>query len=523
MKDRVRKRILALILMVAFMTPALSLFNVKDILPLAGFQSLDVIPSLSFANLKTRKYQTAVERRFAKTFFLRSFLYRLRCQAMELPNLGVYHEGKAQDLGQYADGTLFSFGDYFNCYVNPRFGPLEENFGKSLDTIANLRAVLASNGVDMVFVMAADKVQMTKKPLSWLTSALFRRNHEEFQTGYVRHLSSRGIPCFDAYSFLTNEAPRHAESLFPYTGIHWNALGASLVVDELLTRLNRKSDRPYAINRIVGVEETDIRPAPYRDEDIGRLLNLLYNPYLKKNKCYLPTFEHDDFTPNEGGVIVFGDSFTWEIAESLRRSRDFEPGKVLDFDKRVPRAADLMRLGADLRLVIIVYMSPHMLELDKRSYIRNTISPFCKLVNERVATHQVAIGEPITFNAGNGNWYKYFRCGISTPEANWTWTDGHEAVMRFRTASDAPRLSVQIRCASFHHRQHVTVSTGGLAVFDDVCGDGGIEFTFENPGAGKDIELTFNFPEAISPASLGNPNDPRLLALRLRSIVVSER
>ena len=369
--------------MATALIPALQLLKVNDPLPIVGFEKLDAIPKPTIASLTRRAYQTAIEKNYSKQFFLRGTLYRIRCQTMEMANLGKAHEGQNQNIGQYRDGTLFQY-NYFKPYYNRECKVERENVGEALDSIGKLHDILVSNGIDMVFVMATDKVQFTHKPISSPPSFFFEKSHDEFQTTYGQLLSDYGIPFFDTYSFLTNEAPKHAEPMFPYAGTHWNALASSLVVDELLSRLNTSAAKPYSINRFARLEETFEQKGRFADNDIGRLLNLFHNPYLKKNKCYIPIFENEDFTPNEGSVILFGDSFSQMLRKSMAMAKDFAPGKILLCDKRVPSKNELNRIVPDLRLVIFEYMTPNMLCLDKDQRVGGKIPPFCELLKKHL-------------------------------------------------------------------------------------------------------------------------------------------
>lgn len=372
---------------VAFVVPAMSLFKIKDILPVAGFERLEAIPKLSWTSFKTRQMQTAVETRIAKKFFLRGLMYRTRCQFMEFLNLGASHEGYNQGIGQYRDGSLFEYF-YFRDYYNPNCQVKKDIADNVLSAMGELGKVLASNGVDMIFVMAPDKVQFSQKPLAGLTSVLFKKRRDEFQTEFGHLLSSYGISSFDTFSFLTAEAPKHSEPMFPYAGTHWNALASSLVVDELLAQLNRTTPRPYVINHFRGVYETHGKSALFSDEDIGRLLNLLRNPYLAKNKSYLPMFESEEFAPNNGSVIIFGDSFSWGLARSMKLSADFAPEKILVCDKRCPTADELDYFISDLRLVLFVYMTPNMLRLGDHNAIGEKVVPFCHLLENQLRNHK---------------------------------------------------------------------------------------------------------------------------------------
>ena len=300
-------------------------------------------------------------------------MYKARCQTYHWFNFGVYHESK--NIGQFADGTLFE-KRYLEFYCDPQARVSKDAVRQSLSAIAKLQETLAPCGVDVMFVMAVDKIQMTEKPFPWLTEKLFRKHRTEFQSEYEHLLSDYYIKSLDTHALLTNMMPHYAETMFPYAGTHWNALGASLVVEEILTRLNLHSMKPYRLNHFIGVEEC---PRPhYADDDLGKLLNLFFNPYLKRNKRFLPRYERKSFAPNDGSVIVFGDSFSCEITFSLRRAHEFDNRLVLNCNKRLPTDKEYATILPNLRLVIFVYQTPNMLELDNR--FGSQIKKFCTKV-----------------------------------------------------------------------------------------------------------------------------------------------
>jgi hypothetical protein len=136
------------------------------------------------------------------------------------------------------------------------------------------------------------------------------------------------------------------------------------------------------------------------------------------------------------------------------------------------------------------------------------------------AWRKLPLNKPLLFYSSQEQGRRFFSTGLSTVESKWTWTLGHKAVMNFHTRSRAPTLFVRVDCACFHHPQSVVIEANGTVVFDGVCGNGGLDFSFDNPGAGKPVRLDFSFPEAVSPRELGLSRDGRVLALKLRSLTI---
>jgi hypothetical protein len=383
-----KKTIIASLVLLASALPSLHLFGVKDFIKLAGFIKVAPIAKLTVRSFVDRSYQTSLEASYSKSFFLRGLLFKTRCQVYEWVNFGSFHEARDRRIGQFADGTLFS-QTYLETYCNPWSRVSKDNVADSLSAISALKEHLASRGIDLVFVMAVDKIQMTDKPLPWLTKVLFKKRRTEFQTEFAQLLSEYGISSFDTHFFLKEKAHLYAEPMFPFAGTHWNALGSGLVTEELLLRLNAQSNQTYRINRFVGVTETP--EARYADDDLGKLLNLFSNPYLRRNTRYLPKFEDSHFKPNRGSVLLFGDSFSWEIFFSLIRSREFPRKKILICDKRIPSQAEIESVMPDLKLVAFVYVTPNMLNLDQR--FGPKIKKLCEMLQQPQFVNDQAKGE----------------------------------------------------------------------------------------------------------------------------------
>ena len=142
---------------------------------------------------------------------------------------------------------------------------------------------------------------------------------------------------------------------------------------------------------------------------------------------------------------------------------------------------------------------------------------------DRVAfAPNIALGKPVFFKTGRSEGRAFFLEGLSHEEPKGTWTLGRQAVMVFQTSSQAPRLHVQIEGHSFHHPQPVKITVNGDVAFDGVCGKDGFGFWVRNPGPGGAVRLDFELPEAASPASCGISGDRRVLAIFVKSLVISE-
>lgn len=132
------------------------------------------------------------------------------------------------------------------------------------------------------------------------------------------------------------------------------------------------------------------------------------------------------------------------------------------------------------------------------------------------------LGDEIYFNK-DGTSERYCQLGFSVPETENTWTSGYRSYMKFDIGDDYKgNVEVTIDYSTFGE-QEVTVKAGGEYITEFVA-NGKQEVTFVvsseyiNNGV---LELEFDFPDAVSPLTLGISNDKRILALFIHRMVIS--
>lgn len=131
--------------------------------------------------------------------------------------------------------------------------------------------------------------------------------------------------------------------------------------------------------------------------------------------------------------------------------------------------------------------------------------------------------QTIEFRANNFyNASDYVKSGISVPENQYSWTEGHELNMEIPVDTAADTVTVVMNVFdTYHGEQRYTVTSGGEeAVSSAQAGTGQIEFS----AAVTDGKCCFtvSLPDAVSPASFGESGDGRVLALAITRITVYE-
>ena len=158
----------------------------------------------------------------------------------------------------------------------------------------------------------------------------------------------------------------------------------------------------------------------------------------------------------------------------------------------------------------------------REDFTETGIRYFGKNVNRQ---RKYKLGQELQFSTkGSQIWDVYCVKGFSRAELEHTWTDGNEAIMRFKLGSIRHNLCLNMRYFTFG-RQTVRLYANGCLVADYIA-NGETESNFIIPKecfADKKNELTLRFelPDAVSPLSLGESDDMRELALAFMSMVIS--
>jgi hypothetical protein len=135
------------------------------------------------------------------------------------------------------------------------------------------------------------------------------------------------------------------------------------------------------------------------------------------------------------------------------------------------------------------------------------------------------------FAVKNGQWLSFAQVdgspalvhvldGVSHPEQSFMWTLGPKLVLAF-AFKKGKTLSLSLRYKTFLPKERVVAHVGDRIIADiTLAGEG--ETTFLVPCDGPSMEgllvLTFDLPDAISPAEVLGTADTRRIALRLLAL-----
>ena len=339
--------------------PMLMFFGIPEkFTKLAGVESESAVHGWTWTRWMERAFQKEAEEYYAKKFFLRKTFLKIRNQLYDLVNLGCFHSGYDGSIIEGRDHVLYERG-YLDCYYAP-MRVEESRHQASFRLIRQIFRKLRSRGIDCIYILAPDKVFLYPEFLPEYHKYYLRKQSDAPHEAYARLFAKYGIPHFNAYDFLGAHLDRGP--FFPVAGTHWNAKGAALTVETVLTRLNAGKDagKRYLIRTPDQFQEKLNRNNQYLDNDIGKLLNLYYSASLRRNIAYKPLYRDNGKPANPGTVIVFGDSFTGQPAQIFRDSRMFET--VCNYLNRVPDRNELARDLKNARLFLLVQTTAKMFE-----------------------------------------------------------------------------------------------------------------------------------------------------------------
>lgn len=139
----------------------------------------------------------------------------------------------------------------------------------------------------------------------------------------------------------------------------------------------------------------------------------------------------------------------------------------------------------------------------------------------RRETPVYALGDRLLFDENGYNAGTYVLRGITYGTARYSWTEGDRFRMHMAINGAPEMLHGTIELGSVYNmEQNVSVVVNGEEVYQEKVIDGNnIEFDFSTYGANTFV-IELKTPDAVSPATLGESEDTRKLALGIVSMVI---
>ena len=350
--------------------PLLGWTGLRGFVGVHGFDTPDVTPRLTAANVFSGRFRRDFEAHWGHVFFGRTEMLFAKNGLFEIFNLGLFHSGYAGRIVQGTRGELFEkpYVDVATAGALPVESPvLRKRASTALMRFESAVESLGHEAPAAVFVLAPSKASV-------LSGCLPRRYRRLVRPGDGPYaiwrdlLGGAGIPCFDASASLPPGADGPASpALFPYTGTHWTVHWAAHAASNALAVAAPALPRPSPLApRLVPHE-----PFTRDDRDLAGLLNLPW-PYRRAPDLYAHPVFAPPASPAPGAgapgaesgssprVLVFGDSFSVQVRDALVASGAYAPENVRLVYNEIPAAADFARAMREADAALFVYSAPSL-------------------------------------------------------------------------------------------------------------------------------------------------------------------
>lgn len=296
---------------IALVANVLSLSSLKALTEshLAGVTTPSALPQWSVTDFMSGKFQNSA------VLWLDEHMGHPREMMIRLNNGLGYRVGRSFNphvvIGE--NSTLYD-ANYIRSWCATEVSPsFESRIQVQAQTIAQIRDLVEASGRIFMLVISPGK------------PAIYPENIAEYcqpnplARGIVRLekvLQDNNVAFFDGDQILLKAKSSQTFPLFGRDGLHWNRLGASILVQKMTDLLETKLQKPVRHLSVMGIA-TDNKPEA-GDEDLGDLLNLSFKlrPYPSPHPAFSVNME--GYAPR---ILMVGTSFCWQLLGLLGEAK----------------------------------------------------------------------------------------------------------------------------------------------------------------------------------------------------------
>lgn len=152
------------------------------------------------------------------------------------------------------------------------------------------------------------------------------------------------------------------------------------------------------------------------------------------------------------------------------------------------------------------------------SYVQNNGGVQIPIINN------YNLGTELLFDSARMNASKYCESGLSTPEKEFTWTDGSEADFSFTINDVESDLLLKLCCGVYGESQNMNLYVNNIFIGTTTITNNIYDYEMMVPydviKGSNLIAIKFELPDAISPLDKGEGADARVLGLSIKKIVI---
>lgn len=326
---------------------------------IAGYTEKVEFPDFSLRQFLKGDYQAKVEKYFIRNLPGLSYQLYLKNDIYDMLNWGLFHAGDSGKILQGENGALFDRVYVARHYNQKQDKIIAEFAQKTAARLLRVKELLARRNVEMALVMAPSKVDAMPEATPFLWRLLHGgppRSSSHVLGIYEEYFARDGIPFANCAALL--DMPQMREMAFTERGIHWSMYAAGQCLS-LVSRVLRRTGGAFPEIRVKGFK-TSTRPA-HEEEDLAYLLNLY--PLYQRGRGIFYHAEFDELAEH-GAVVLFGDSFSGQLADNLEISGYATGTQLRKFVNELPPKEKFQKALADANVLLITATSVKFMEED---------------------------------------------------------------------------------------------------------------------------------------------------------------
>lgn len=277
--------------------------------PLAGVEEKNLEPVFSFETWLNGSYQNRFETEFQKNLGSRPLFIRTHHQLF----YSLFNQSKTYVvIGKNEEYFAYNYFPSFRGFDLKSKSYWEE----MVEGLKKFQDTLDVYGIPCLVVIAPNKVRFMPENLPDYLSPQpgIETNWKRFNEAAGR----QGLNVLDLNQVFLDLKNRVRPNLFPNTGTHWSAYGATLGLDSILRRLDGLSERSFVQLKYQKGTWTD--SIIDGDTELAEHLNLWCSP--SSNRQFMFEVEAENPEGMKPNVLFISDSYFWTI-NSLKLNHRF--------------------------------------------------------------------------------------------------------------------------------------------------------------------------------------------------------
>ncbi|WP_410770732.1 alginate O-acetyltransferase AlgX-related protein [Fontibacillus sp. BL9] len=298
------------------LVPSLSnMFPIRNV-ALSGVENGAQKPEFSLSGFYENTYQKQMEQYLNNNYKLRPYLVKSYNQMI----YSLYNKSAIRDIEVGMGQTLYG-RDYINDLFTNEASQWNE-INASTEKLKKIQELMKQKGKSVLFVVAPNKASLYPENLPQKYNLAPAFSEKRLYNQFIESFKENKVDFIDSSEIMENKKDQFESSFFSKGGVHWNELGASVVLLEIFKKATKENPNLF----VPEIKKIDVDQIPGTDEhDISGLMNL-WSPLLSD----VPHIKFSD-QPTEyirPKILMVGDSFGWQLVNILKKNEFHEK---LDF------------------------------------------------------------------------------------------------------------------------------------------------------------------------------------------------